>query len=565
MDEKDSLTRRVAGKCNISYSLGMNEAENNRVEENTPNSKQDSQHQKKLLVFFEVVSVFLLILVGFMAFYLDVFGLRLNNPPQETLKQVENDQIIEVHTVKLVYYEGDTTVWTGENGSVAEPIELNMTLNEGDVIRTASDALAIVQFDDGSVVRVNELTELRIDTVSDKEFELTQSIGETYSRVQKNSSREFVINADSALVTALGTAFDVNVDKLNNKINVTVIESAVSVKLPIKTDVIKVTQGNELNITNPIPDKFEYKAHKIKKEKLEDQWYKFNKSKDLKKDVDLGVFEDLKPSLTPSPTMKPTLSKAPSTLIPSPTSTAAAIHITSATSPEPGKVKLIWSVQGELTGQGYKILFAKEENPEYGKNPGYYVNGIDANQVEFTTEALADGGTFHFRICRFVKSDEEKMCDTYSNDVVVNIAPINWGQVDINLEKTSQTGREIAFSWEISGDGRLDRGYKLVWNKDGVPTYPKNQSEKETSLLNKLRIFVTRVFSNKVLAVVEEDPNSESTKDWGYEYISNGEARSISVALENNEFGPGEWHFRLGRYRGGYCDIYSNEVVVTIE
>ncbi len=548
----------------------MDKVEGKNVVNDMSTSNQESQHQKRLLVFFEVVSVLLLVLVGFMAFYLDIFGLRVSNPPQETLTQVKENQVREVHTATLVYFEGDTTVWSGENGSVAKPIELNMTLDEGDVVRTASGALAIVQFDDGSVVRVNELTELRIDAVSDKEYKLTQTIGEIYSRVQKNSSREFVVNADGTLITALGTAFNVNVDKLNNKINVAVIESAVVVKLPVKSEGIKVSQGNEINITNPIPDKFEYKTDKIKEEKLKDQWYEFNKDEDLKRDEDLGVFKDLElsptPTLTPTPTTQPTPTTEEDPQTASPTPVVASIRITSASSPEPGKVKLTWSVQGDLDGQGYKILFAKEENPEYGKNPGYYVDGIDSSHVEFTAEALADGGTFHFRVCRFVRSDTEKKCDTYSNDVTVNVASIDWGQVDINLEKTSQTGREITFSWEISGDGRLDRGYKLVWNKDGQPTYPKNQSEKEVSLLNKLKTFVAQVFSNKVLAVVDEgDTNEETMNDWGYEYISNGEARSITVTLEDNEFGPGEWHFRLGRYRGGYCDIYSNEVIVIIE
>ena len=548
----------------------MDKVEGKNVVNDMSTSNQESQHQKRLLVFFEVVSVLLLVLVGFMAFYLDIFGLRVSNPPQETLTQVKENQVREVHTATLVYFEGDTTVWSGENGSVAKPIELNMTLDEGDVVRTASGALAIVQFDDGSVVRVNELTELRIDAVSDKEYKLTQTIGEIYSRVQKNSSREFVVNADGTLITALGTAFNVNVDKLNNKINVAVIESAVVVKLPVKSEGIKVSQGNEINITNPIPDKFEYKTDKIKEEKLKDQWYEFNKDEDLKRDEDLGVFKDLElsptPTLTPTPTTQPTPTTEEDPQTASPTPVVASIRITSASSPEPGKVKLTWSVQGDLDGQGYKILFAKEENPEYGKNPGYYVDGIDSSHVEFTAEALADGGTFHFRVCRFVRSDTEKKCDTYSNDVTVNVASIDWGQVDINLEKTSQTGRELTFSWEIAGDGRLDRGYKLVWNKDGQPTYPKNQSEKEVSLLNKLKTFVAQVFSNKVLAVVDEgDTNEETMNDWGYEYISNGEARSITVTLEDNEFGPGEWHFRLGRYRGGYCDIYSNEVIVIIE
>ena len=53
-------------------------------------------------------------------------------------------------------------------------------------------------------------------------------------------------------------------------------------------------------------------------------------------------------------------------------------------------------------------------------------------------------------------------------------------------------------------------------------------------------------------------------KTWGYEYISNPEIKRAELELDEEQYPDGVWNFRVCRYLGGSCDIYSNQVSVEL-
>ncbi len=87
----------------------------------------------------------------------------------------------------------------------------------------------------------------------------------------------------------------------------------------------------------------------------------------------------------------------------------------SATSDEPGKVKLNWTLNGEPIN-GFKEVWADHENPTY---PEDHWNYNDSNNLRsYTWNELPSGQTLHFRVGVY-KSGQG--VTTYSNDVTVTV------------------------------------------------------------------------------------------------------------------------------------------------
>ncbi len=95
--------------------------------------------------------------------------------------------------------------------------------------RTGVGQQATVTLSDGSVVTLNTDTRLRTRSVKGRRLvHLDQ--GQAYFRVAKDPLHPFVVSAAGRTVTAVGTAFDVRVEK--DRFEVTVVEGKVRVNAP---------------------------------------------------------------------------------------------------------------------------------------------------------------------------------------------------------------------------------------------------------------------------------------------------------------------------------------------
>lgn len=87
-----------------------------------------------------------------------------------------------------------------------------------------------VTLPDGSVVTLNTDTVLRTEASRDKRI-VHLDRGQAYFRVAKDTERPFEVHAAGRVVTAVGTAFDVRVDR--GRFEVTLVEGKVRVSAPV--------------------------------------------------------------------------------------------------------------------------------------------------------------------------------------------------------------------------------------------------------------------------------------------------------------------------------------------
>jgi hypothetical protein len=109
----------------------------------------------------------------------------------------------------------------------------------GTPIRTAGKARCEFRTPDGSEVRLNHDTELKFNTT--REVQVQQ--GQVWSTVTKGDT-QFRLLAAKTIVTALGTQFDVSLNK--NHTQVTVLEGKTKVESPLET--VEVKAGNQYRV-----------------------------------------------------------------------------------------------------------------------------------------------------------------------------------------------------------------------------------------------------------------------------------------------------------------------------
>lgn len=515
------------------------------------------------------------------------------------LKETENEN----ETVTIAKLGGNLAIVEG-TVEISEDLEDWVTaeegakINEGDAIKTGAGSKAVVEIDDGSAVRLNENSEVQFVTLTANTIVIDQVAGESYHRVEKDDSREYIVtsaeNNEDFKVTAMGTAFDVNW----NDETVKCLESKVRVRYAAGQPEELVEEGNEFKLGETAEVKT------IEGESLDTDWYTFNKTQDKEVNANLGVFEnETAPSLeitepvngfettNEKVTLKGTTEAANTVKVkvgenweiaadnsgsfekevslsigdnsfevkaysPSGLKTIKTVTIkrkqattqkpvevpdnpvietiitTSLTSPEPGKISVSWQLNGAEKA-GYKVVFSKNANPEYPNREGDYYNYISGGgerSATFAHNALAAGGTFHVRVCRYWAGEDGKSCDIYTQNLTVEVAAKQtqseeWGTVGITLTQSGST-----LNWTITGTGSTKSGFKIVWDKVENPTYPKSA-------------------------------NSNATESWGYVYLGESTARSYSFETPTES---GTYHIRVGRYLGGSCDIYSNQITVVV-
>lgn len=573
------------------------------------------------------------------------FGSYYYYKAQQPKEGKESEVVAKVKDVKLggnlAIAEGEVFISEGRSTGILTNwlvAEEGLTISEGLSIKTGAASKAVVIIDDGSAVRLNENSEVQFVTLTANEIVIDQLAGQSYHRVEKDSSREYIVTAiesnEDLQIKALGTAFDVNWGEVKT---IKCIESKVQVRYAKNQPEELVTEGEELKLG----ENAEVKG--IDAESLDNDWYAFNKTQDKVVMAKMGIFANEEaPSLEVtepvdgfettngtvnikgttesantikikvgenwelltnnggsfekevtlntgnnafeirvySPAGMKTLKtvnvtkKEIAVVAPKPTPTPAptpqptnVFRISGISSPVAGKVSVNWEMSGYDEKNGFKVVFSKNTNPEYPNRNGdyyHYTSEKSARSAAFTHEQLKSGGTFHVRVCRYWAGESGIKCDIYTDDRTVELGAVaepDWGTPALSLTKGTQSGRTVNLNWTIA-NGSSASGFKVVWSTSHNPTYPQNQS---AQVVEEKETFWSKVFGifkpSPVYAVVE-DP---AMKTWGYQYLSNTDVRSTSVTLGASEYAPGTYYFRVGRYRGGYCDYYSNEVEVVIE
>lgn len=112
------------------------------------------------------------------------------------------------------------------------PTQIAAEASQIRLLQTALGERSSVTLEDGSMVTLNTETRVRVDYTPDQRA-LTLLAGQALFQVAKDASRPFVVTAGDRQVVALGTKFEVRLDK--SQVQVALIEGKVNVRdLPTK-------------------------------------------------------------------------------------------------------------------------------------------------------------------------------------------------------------------------------------------------------------------------------------------------------------------------------------------
>ncbi len=361
------------------------------------------------------------------------------------------------------YVVGD--VWQVKNGRKVEIIEGDV-LVEQDKVVTGVGARVVLELDDGSIIRVDENSEVVLESMSPDLIEVREDVGRIFARVNKDENHLFLVKADDVTVTSLGTAFSVENEE---EVSVNVFEHSVKVKNnkgEVQVDENKVWKEEKTeDIKEEDVVKDEFLAWNLKADSL---------NKVVKEEkVDEAKVEEQK-----------VVEKVEDKVVSQPVVTSS-ISLSAAAYAE--GVIFEWGVKGLDTPYGFKIVKGKESNPTFPENESVYVADSGLRRYDW---GVGDGGVLNFRVCQYLGDGR---CGVYSNNV--SLQTYGSGKKKEEEKKEEKKSKEyqskvskISLSVEKEGEhkakakwsveGNADKGVKVVWSKNSNPEYPAKDGDK---------------------------------------------------------------------------------------
>ncbi len=544
---------------------------------NSTSSKEKNYYKKPIFKkpLFYIIVVVVLAIIGFVLW-------SILKSPEETKPEIitDTEQQAPEQVAVINYLKGEAQYQEqGEN----EWNNLSFTkkITPGTSIQTLGESRLELIFPEGSLIRLDENSSIQITEISPADIIIAQTSGKAYHRINKDGTAIYKVIANEDEITALGTAFstdvrtkteDTDLEAITTR--VAVIESSVRVKV-FKDDQLvnmqTIEEGNEVEIDKSKDEEEIIEETKIDAESLlEDDWMSWNKTKDENQNFTLGIFADeVKLEITDPSDLEAKTDKNAYT-IKGKTEEDATITIDgdevdnkdgvfehevklekgenkfdvvaeldgektkktitidfseeesaelklSASVVDKNDVKLSWQASAGDTEKGFKIVRAKTSNPSYPGSDYKYITQNDARA--YTWKDLGEG-THHFRVCLFTNNGT---CDEYSNNVSVTIEKEDEEPEDkdgsISLQGQTTDG-SVKLSWSTNNLGEFD-GFKIVHSGSPNPVYPGDT----------------------------------------YKYLSNSSASSYTWS----NLSKGTYHFRVCKYKGGKCELYSNDITITIE
>jgi len=543
---------------------------------NSASSKEKNYYKKPIFKkpLFYIIVVIVLAIIGFVLW-------SILKSPEETKPEIVTDTEQQApEQVAVINYLKGESQYQEQNEEEWNNLSFTKKIAPGTSIRTLDESRLELIFPEGSILRLAENSGIIITEISPADIVIEQVAGKAYHRVNNEGTAIYKVIANEDEITALGTAFNTEVrtktattDLESITTRVAVIESSVRVKVFQDEQLINmqtVEEGNEVEIDKSKEEEEVIEESEIDKETLlEDDWMSWNKTKDENQNFTLGIFADeIKLEIT-APSDLDAKTDKDSYTIKGKTEQKATVTIDgddvdnkdglfehavklakgenkfeiiaeldnkqtkktvtidfseedsaqltlSASVVDTDDVKLSWQVSDGDSENGFKIVRAKTANPSYpGSDYKYITQG---NARAYTWRDLAEG-THHFRVCMFTNANK---CDEYSNDVSVTIKKEEEPedkQGSISLQGQSDDG-SAKLSWTANNMGEFD-GFKIVYSSSSNPVYPGDT----------------------------------------YKYLSNTSSSSYTWS----NLSKGTYHFRVCKYKGGKCELYSNDITIIIE
>lgn len=387
-----------------------------------------------------------------------LFGNKDSKPAETANSESTQAESIKRFGVAIGVAEG--TVEYSSDGQTWQAVSSDTDLKESDSVRTGDASRAVLLIDDGSALRLDASSEVKLMSLNIVDVRVDNVKGQVYSRVVASTERKFGVYSDGQIYIAKGTAYKtVNTDKLKG---VEVYHSTVEVANK-STD---VNEGMAYYTTVEQKEK-QGVISAIDLEALKsDEFVKWCASEDKKSTEfadKLGVLVDIdKP---------PVVVEAPK-----PTTTVAGITLKGSQSEY--SAVFSWTVTGNIdVSKGYKLVRSKtSKTPTYPADTVLY---IEPGKTSYTLYD-GDGNTYNYRICAY----RDGACDNYSNAVTVATKKKENPTIEAGALGLSISGATA--SWTVAGTA--PNGFKLVVDTTTGPRYPdkyfkyKYLSETSTSM-----------------------------------------------------------------------------------
>lgn len=514
----------------------------------------------KARYFVFVIAVAAIIVGGLATLrYLDSSGSDTNSTESKTVK---------AYAATLAYQQGD--VQAKVDTSDWQAVETDTVLHAGDSVKTGENSKAIVELENGDVIRLGYASEVFLTELSDHNVVITQISGASYNRVAKNQNRTYEVDAGPATVEALGTAFDVLMG--TQTIDVNVVES--SVKVTTTENKESVGEGKSATVDTSTES---LAVKDMDETKFTNDWYTWNKEEDSKKTDKLGVLTEYAgPDLTiTSPengsatsaievTVSGTVSDAQASItingetvtnsagafthtlalqsgknVITVTATDTQNHKTvkevkvtcqtaaSATplkleaSTEDDGVHLSWNETTNGTFQYYKVV-RSQTNADLKYPDDGYIAKLAKGTESFTDTDVSADGAYYYRVCEVLTGDKV-FCSNVVHMKGKNQQAESEQSADEEHTGITLTGQAendgIHLSWTVAGL-TIDKGFKVVKSDSKNPVYPGDD----------------------------------------FQYLTDSSIRSYTWAIADGQ----TWHFRVCQYNGdGKCLVYSNDFEIT--
>ncbi len=376
---------------------------------NKPTSKWYMQRRNQVLL--GGVLIVLLVASLFVAFR---SGGSSDNVADDTDQSQQDRQTLEA---SLTLIEGTVEVGSSEEFQAATS---GAALKTGQHVRTGADSRAVITLGDGSLVRMNELSELQLTSLDTDTIVITNLSGEVYSRVAKSDSRSFEVFVGDNVYIATGTAYKTT--NTPDDEGVDVYEGDVK-----NGDDVEIGEGESF-FTKTKDGSDANKVIKIDQDSLkDDDFVQWNKQEDMKKfSNNLGVLNDDKKDSDDDEDDSDDSDSTP------PEDDNEAANIGVSASPVDNGIKIIWEASGLGDIAGFKINYSSSNtSPTYGIDSSKFVSADTSSKVI----EKQDGEKWYFRVCAYRDGGS---CTNYSSAVSATAptAPVTPENIEIAGSKT---------------------------------------------------------------------------------------------------------------------------------
>lgn len=383
------------------------------------------------------VAVAVVLVAGITAFAL--------NRPDGTVADQQADTPAAAGKKQLLGAElavADGVVEVSDDEKEWEDIAAGDVVKQGQYLRSAVSARAVVNLDDGSSVRIGDATTIRLTKLDPKDVVIANVAGEVYTRVVA-SDRKFNVTVNDERYRALGTAYKtVNTDTTKG---LEVYHSKVKALASGK----EVAEGSRYYQQNPTANLAKAVTAIPLDQLQKDEFLQWNLQLDKQNDDfkdKLGYLAQLEKT----PAAKPPAAPA-----------GPSAGIVLGGSKFSSGISLNWKVTGLTASKGFKLVRGLSANPTYGEDEAVFLDAAVRNY----SWKIKDGKTYHFRVCIYTGDG----CTNYSNNFSATAPLVASEQPSGSLTLKSEGGKNV--SWVLNGSA--PDGYKLVWSKDSsTPSYP---------------------------------------------------------------------------------------------